>query len=218
MDVNLTMIMPVIIPSLFIIWLGSLYLRKKTVVLSMSVLWGVIILMFVLMMVAQVFVAYEEHLELEEEWKEDFGTRLGNPPEFNWYLYILPLFMVLPLFIIFMFLFKNAILIYNIRDEHLSSNLNDALGELKWEYDRDFTYIHVKEPKIKIKVAMVDPMRTGQIFFRDMEDKEAVNRFKEVLISKIRGNEVKPFLPVGLLFFFMGIFFPLFTYIMIAMI
>jgi hypothetical protein len=218
MEIDILTILPIIFPSVLLLWIGSLYLRRKSVVLSMGVFFGFFILIFSIMFIIQIIGAYQRHLDLEREWLEDFGTGYGSPPAFNWYISLFPIITFIPLFIIFAFFFKNAIMIYNIKDEDLSNNLNDALEELKWEYDRDFTYIHVKEPKIKIKVGMMDPARACQIFFRDFENPEVVKQFKGILITKISRNEVNPFLQMGLLFIFMGIFFPLMPIIMLAMI
>lgn len=212
MDVDIFTVLPIIFPTILILWIGSLYLRRKSVILSMGVFWGLFILMFIIMLITQIIGAYQNHLELVDEW------RYGDPPTFNWYIYMFPLITIIPLFLIFAIFFKNAIMIYNIKDEDLSNSLNVTLNELKWEYDRDFTYIHVRDPKIKIKVGMIDPMRTCQIYFRDVKDPEVVKHFKEILRTKISRNEVKPFLPMGLLFIFMGVFLPLMPIIMIAMI
>ena len=212
MEVDVSIIFPVFIPSLLLIWMGSLYLRKKSVVLSAGTLWGLIILMFLFMYIAQIIGAYQRHLDLVSDW------RYGSPPTFNWYIYVFPIIIWIPFFFIFIFFFKNAIMIYNIKDEDLSNNLSSTLEELKWEYDRDFTYIHIRDPKIKIKVGMMDPMRTCQIFFREVKDKENVKQFSEILKTKIIENRAKPFLPLGLGFIFLGIFIPMSTFIMIAMI
>jgi hypothetical protein len=168
------------------------------------------------MFITQIIGAYQSHIEFEKEWQDDFGTRYGSPPTFNLFLYLLPIIMILPMFLIFYFLFKNAILIYNIKDENLSNNLNNTLQKLNWKYDRDFTYIHVSDPKIKIKVGMIDPMRICQIFFKDVKDKGVINEFTMTLKNEISGNTVQPFLPIGLLFIFMGIFLFILPFIMIA--
>ncbi len=218
MEVELFTILPIIFPSLLLIWMGTLYLRKKSIVISYGVFWGFLIVMFLLMFITQIIGAYQNHLEFEKEWEEDIGTENSSPSEFNLFIHLFPIIMIMPIFLIFYFLFKNAILIYNIRDEDLSNNLSNALKKLNWKYDRDFTYIHVNNPKIKIKVGMADPMRMCQIFFKDVEDKGIINEFIMTLKNEISGNTVQPFLPMGLLYILIGIFIFIFPFIMIAMI
>jgi len=124
MEVDLFTILPVFYPSILILWIGSLYLRKKSVIISMGLFWGLFILMFIIMFITQIIIAYQSHLELVDEW------RYGDPPTFNWYIYIFPLIAIIPLLLIFTIIFKNAIMIYNIKDEDLSLSLNDTLNEL----------------------------------------------------------------------------------------
>jgi hypothetical protein len=218
MGIGIATTVSLVFPSLLIIWMGSLYLRKKSIVISYKVFWGFIIMIFLGMFIVQIFGAYQDHLEFKKEWEEDFGTRFGSPPSFNVFLYVLPIIMIIPMFFIFYFLFKDAILIYNIRDEDLSKNLSRTLQELGWKYDRDFTYIHVSDPKIKIKVGMMDPMRMCQIFFKDVKDKEVINQFTKILKNEIGGNTVAPFLSIGLSFIFMGIFVFLVPFIILSLI
>jgi hypothetical protein len=210
MEVELLTILPIVFPSLLLVWLGIAYLRKRSVILSMGVLFGLIGVVYILMFATQVLDSYYTHLELVEDW----GS--GTPPTFNWFIFLIPILMMMPLFLFFGYFFRNGILIYNIKDEDLSKNLNDTLKELNWEYEKDFTYINVKEPKIKIKVGMIDPMRTCNIFFRGVKDQEVVKQFKEIIKRNIETNDVKPFFPAGLLFVFMGIFLPLFLIVSIS--
>jgi hypothetical protein len=191
MEMNISVMMLEIWVGILFIIMGSLYLRKKSVVLSPGTYWGFFIIMFILMFISFMIGEYFRHLEMEEEFK------YISPPSFAWYIYLIPIIATVPLFLILAYIFRNGLMIFNISDEHLSINLNNTLEELKWEYDRDFTYIHVRTPKIKIKVAMMEPMRTCQIFFRDVEDTESIKRFKNIFKAKVRENIVMPHFSLG---------------------
>lgn len=210
MEMDISTLMPEIWVGILFVIMGSLYLRKKSVVISAGTYWGFFIVMFIFMFVSFMIGGYFRHLEMEEEFKHI------SPSPFNWFLYLIPIIVTVPLFLLFAYIFRNGLMIFNISDEHLSINLSNALEDLKWEYDRDFTYIHVRDPKIKIKVAMVEPMRACQIFFRDVENKESVKQFKGVFKAKVKENIIKPHLSLGLSYVLLGILFPVFTIIIFS--
>lgn len=212
MDIDPMYIIPVIYPSILIMWMGSLSLRKKTSIVPMRAFLGLFMTMFIWVYGFQILHSYIRHVDRVNNWS------YGTPPEFNWMLQIVPIIILIPLFLLFMIIFRRGFMLYNIKDEDFSKCLDEALTELDWVYHKDFTFIHVKEPKLKIKVGMMDQMRSCQVYFKDFKDSATIKRFEEVFKSKVASVETKPFLPMGLLFLFMGFFFPSMLIVTMAMI
>lgn len=189
----------VIIPIIYIIMIGLLFLRKRPVVLSTTAVWIPLLILFVLFPIVSIL----SEIEFSRRWGTsfDFGSVL---------IPFFPMLIMILFFGFFMYLYRNGIMIYNIQDFQLSDAINKTLKSLKLEYDRDFSYINIKNSQIKIKVAMIEPMRSAQIFLRgrDRHSEKALT-FIYTLKENVLNIKTKPFYGMGIVFILVGIMIPI---------
>jgi hypothetical protein len=141
----------------------------------------------------------------------EFSRKWGHSFDFeSIFISFFPMLIMIIFFGFFMYLYRNGIIIYNIQDFQLSNAINKTLKSMKLEYDRDFTYINIKNSQIKIKVAMIEPMRSAQIFLRGKDRKsEKAFSFIYTLKKNILKIKTKPFYAMGIIYIFIGLILPL---------